>query len=132
VVETLEPTNKDGDKATLRGKLVDLGAYDSVDLYVRYEPPLTYGSTRTVLVERDVTEPTTFETTVEGLNPKADRRYSVTAIAAPGNTDRFVYSDAESVLFETATPEPLQLETNVPSALGSTTATFEADIAEML
>jgi hypothetical protein len=129
VVETLEPTNKDGDKATLRGELVDLGAYDSVDLYVRYEPPLTFGITRTVLVERDVTEPKSFETTVAGLNPKADRRYSVTAIAAPGNTDRYVYSDAESVLFETATPEPLQLETSQVRDVGATSATLEGELS---
>jgi hypothetical protein len=128
VVEPLEPTGKDGDRATFRAELVDLGNYDSVDLCFQYEPPLTAGITRTVVAARDVTEPRTVETTVEGLNPRSERPYSVTALAVPGDTDRFVYGDGDRIQFETGDPEPITLSSVNVTDLEATTATVAAEL----
>jgi len=131
VVETLEPADAAGSRVTFRGELADLGDYDSVDLYFQYESPLTFGITRTVGVETDVSEPTTFETTVEGLNPKLDRAYTVTALAVPGDTDRYVYDSGGRVRFEPGDPAPLQLNTGTPTDVGTTEATVGAEITDL-
>ena len=126
-VATLDATAVNGESAVLQGELIDLGPFDSVDLFFRWKHVDDEDFTKIEAEPPTLDEPGTFSATVTGLGPG---EYEFQAVAV-GENDQEITATGDVFAFEKFEPEQPNFETKVATEVNESTATLNGVVTSL-